>query len=131
MNMKRKELRSRKLTTRLTPEEYAGLQERFHTTTHRVFSDYIRDLILQRPITTRYRNQSLDEFIPVALALKNELQAIGRNFNQAVRRINNLPQAGDLKDSLEYFAAEQFAVQQKTEEIKNCLIKIYDLWSQK
>ncbi len=129
--MKRKELRSRRIIVRITPEEFAGLQEKFRTSTHRVFSGYIRDLIHQRPVTTRYRNQSLDEFIPVALTLKNELQTIGRNFNQAVRRINNLPQAGDLKDSLEYFAAEQFAVQQKTEEIKNCLIKIYDLWSQK
>jgi hypothetical protein len=128
--MKRKELRSRNFTIRVTPGEYAGLQEKFHTTTHRIFSDYIRDLILQRPVTTRYRNQSLDEFIPVALALKNELQTIGRNFNQAIRRLNNLPQAAELKDSLEYFAAEQFALQQKTEEIKNCLIKIYDLWSQ-
>ena len=131
MIMKRKELRSRKLTTRVTPEEYAGLQEKFRMTTHRVFSDYIRDLIHQRPVTTRYRNQTLDEFIPIALALKNELQAIGRNFNQAVRRLNNFPPGADLKDSLEYFAAEEFAVQQKTEEIKNCLIKIYELWSQK
>src|ERR1700734_2519786 len=131
MIMKKKELRSRNFTIRLTPEEYAGLQERFHGTTHRVFSDYIRDLIHQRPVTTRYRNQSLDEFIPVALALKNELQAIGRNFNQALKRINSLPHAGDLKDNLEYFAAEEFAVQQKVEEIKNCLIKIYELWLQK
>ncbi|HEV3413391.1 MAG TPA: plasmid mobilization relaxosome protein MobC [Puia sp.] len=129
--MKRKELRSRNLIVRLTPEEYADLQEKFHATTHRVFSDYIRDLIHERPVTTRYRNQSLDEFIPVALALKNELQTIGRNFNQAVRRLNNLTQAGELKDSLEYFAAEEFTVQEKVEEIKNCLIKIYDLWSRK
>ena len=129
--MKRKGLRSRNFTIRLTPEEYADLQEIFHTSTHRVFAGYIRDLIHQRPVTTRYRNQSLDEFIPVALALKNELQTIGRNFNQVVKKLNNLPQTGELKDSLEYFAAEEFAVQQKTEEIKNCLIKIYDLWSQK
>jgi hypothetical protein len=129
--MKRKELRSRKFTIRVTPEEYADLQEKYRTTTHRIFSDYVRDLIHQRPVTTRYRSQSLDEFIPIALALKNELQTIGRNFNQAVKKLNNLSQKEDLKDSLEYFAAEEFAVQQKTEEIKNCLIKTYDLWSQK
>jgi hypothetical protein len=129
--MKRKELRSRRIIVRLTPEEYAGLQEKFRTTTHRVFSGYIRDLIHQRPVTIRYRNQSLDEFIPVALALKNELQTISRNFNQAVKKLNSFQQAGDLKDSFEYFAAEEFALQQKTEEIKNCLIKIYELWLQK
>src|ERR1700733_11260163 len=127
--MKRKELRSRRIIVRITPDEYAGLQEKFKTTTHRVFSDYIRDLIHQRPVTTRYRSQSLDEFIPVALALKNELQTIGRNFNQAVRRLNNLAPGGDPKDSLEYFAAEEFALQQKTEEINNCLIKIHERWS--
>ncbi len=129
--MKRKELRSRNFTIRLTPEEYADLQQKFHTSTHRVFSGYLRDLLHQRPVTIRHRNQSLDEFIPVALALKNELQAIGRNFNQAIRRFGNQPQKEDLKQSLEYFAAEEFAVQQKIEEIKNCLVKIYEVWSQK
>jgi hypothetical protein len=131
MIMKRKEVRSRNFTIRLTPEEYAGLQEKFKTTTHRVFSDYVRDLIHHRPVTTRYRSQSLDDFIPVALALKNELQTIGRNFNQAVKKLNQLPQAGDQKESIEYFAAEEFAVHQKIEEIKNSLTKIYELWSRK
>ena len=129
--MKRKELRTNRIIVRLTTDEYATIREKFLTSTNRVFSGYIRDLLLQRPITTKFRNQSLDEFIPIALALKNELETIGEHFAQAVKQLNTLPQAGELKDSIEYFAAEEFSLQQKTDEIKNCLAKIYELWSQK
>jgi hypothetical protein len=129
--MKRKEPRSRHLIVRLSPEEYVALQERFDGTTYRVFSDYIRDLIQQKPISVKQRNQSLDDFLPIAVELKNELQAIGKNINQAVRKLNSLPGRGDLKESLEYFGAEELALRQKTEEIKYHLVKIYELWSQK
>jgi len=124
--MKQKELRSKNLTIRVSPEEYAGLQEKFRTTTHRVFSDYIRDLLHQNPVTTRYRNKSLDDFLPTALALKNELQAIGKNINQAVKKLNSQPLAEELKDIVDYFAAEEFSLRQKTEEIKSFLVKLYE-----
>lgn len=124
--MKQEELRTKNLTIRVSPEEYAGLQEEFRATTHRVFSDYIRDLIHQKPTTTWYRNKSLDEFLPTALALKNELQAIGRNVNQAVKKLNSQPPPAELKDIVDYFAAEEFSLRQKTEEIKNLLVKIYE-----
>lgn len=129
--MKQKELRSRNFTIRMSPEEYVVLQDKFRATTHRVFTNYLRDLIHQQPITSKYRNQSLDEFIPVALAMKNELETIGQHFTEAVKQLQNLASADDLRDSIEYFAAEEFSLRQKTEEIKNCLAKIYELWSQK
>ena len=129
--MKRKEPRSKHLVVRLAPEEFAALQEKFNGTAYRVFSDYIRDLVRQKPVSVKTYNQSLDDFLPVALALKNELEAIGRNINQAVKKLNSLPQHGDLKEILDYFAAEELALRQKTAEIKNCLVKIYELWSQK
>jgi hypothetical protein len=129
--MKRKKLKTRNLVIRVSPEEYAGLQEKFKGTTHRVFSDYIRDLLHQKPVTVWQRNKSLDEFLITALALKNELLSIGKNFNQAVKKLNSLSPSPELEEIINYFADEEFSVRQKIDEIKKFLIKMYELWSQK
>jgi hypothetical protein len=63
--MRRKEKkRTRKVTLCLTPEEYAGLLEKFHSTTHRQFNVYLRNMVHRQSSVVRYRNQSLDEFLP-------------------------------------------------------------------
>lgn len=129
--MKRKNLKTRNLVIRVSPEEYAGLQEKCKATTHRVFSDYIRDLLHRKPVTVFYRNQSLDEFLIIAIVLKNELQAIGKNFNQAVKKLNSLPQLNGHQQAIDFFAAEEFSVRQKIEEIEAVLIKMHELWSRK
>jgi hypothetical protein len=129
--MKRKAVRTRNLIIRVSPEEYARLQEKFKATTHRVFSDYIRDLLHQKPVTVWQRNKSLDEFLITALALKNELLSIGKNFNQAVKKLNSLSPSHELEETINYFAAEEFSVRQKIDEIQKMLIKMYELWSQK
>jgi MobC-like protein len=131
--MKRKEhsVRSRKFTIRLTPEEFERLQEKARSTTSWDLSEYIRDHLADEPVTVRYRSQSLDEFLPIAIGLKNELNAAGKNFNQAVKKLQSLKDSGDLKMFLQFFEATQFTLNQKIEEIKSILIKSYDLWSQK
>jgi hypothetical protein len=130
--MKRKDqLKSRHLAVQVTPDQYAFLQEQFRSTIYRVFSEYIRTLLLQKPVTVRYRSQSLDEFLQVAIALKNELRAIGKSFCQSVEQIKIKSQNGEFKDALEFFAAEEFSLLQKMEEIRNLLIKIHEQCSQK
>ena len=124
-------VRSKNMTIRLSPEEYEKLQARFQKTIHRVFTDYLRDMLLQEPITVYARSKSLDEFLPIAIALKNELNTICKTFNQAVKRLQVLQDAEDLTGSLQYYQAAQFSVQQKVEEIKSILIKIHQTWSQK
>jgi mobilization protein NikA len=128
MKRKKEQARSKNMTVRLSPDEYEKLQEKFKTTTHRVFTEYLRDMLLQEPITIYARSKSLDEFLPVAIGLKNELNAIGKNFNQAVKRLQTLQDEEDLRGSLEYYQATQFSVQQKIEDIKSTLIKIHQSW---
>jgi hypothetical protein len=130
--MKRREKsRTKKVTIYLTPEEHARLLENFHSSTHRKFAVYMRDLVHRQPVVVRYRNQSLDELLVILNKIKNELEVAGRNFNQAVQKLNSLSNQGQLKDTLEYFAAEQFALREKSAEIKNLLVKIHQQWSQK
>jgi hypothetical protein len=55
--------RTKWLHLRLNPEEYAQLHRQFNKTTCRKLSDYARKILLSKPVTTTYRNQSLDDFM--------------------------------------------------------------------
>ncbi|MDP4244554.1 MAG: plasmid mobilization relaxosome protein MobC [Bacteroidota bacterium] len=125
------ERRSRNMTIRVSPEEYASLQEKYKKTTCRSMSEWCRDLIFQNPVTVYYRNESLDEFLTLAIAIKNELQAAGRNLNQAVKKLHSVGQTTDIKPSIEWLEAETFSLNQKAEEIRRSLIQIQTKWSQK
>lgn len=128
--MKRKtdSVRSRKFTIRLSPEEFERLQKKFQSTIHRKLSDYLRQLVLEKPVTVLHRNQSLDDFLALTNRLKNELETCGCRFEEAIKNLQNLRDTGQLKIAIEYYQAEQFSLLQKAEEIRLTLLKIYQLW---
>lgn len=79
--------RSRRITLRLTPEEYLKIEQRYKNSTCRKLSDYIRKHLFNKPITTHYRNQSIDDSIEEIVLLRNELSAVGNNVNQVVKKM--------------------------------------------
>ena len=89
--------RTRIVGLRFTPEEYAKIERKWKTSTCRKLSDYIRKHLFNKPITTNYRNQSLDDFMAEMMRLRGELNAIGNNFNQAVKKLHTLNQISDFK----------------------------------
>lgn len=58
--------------------------------TCRQLSEYIRNVLLQKPVTIKYRNKSLDEILSAFIKMKKELNAVGNNFNQAVHKLHIL-----------------------------------------
>jgi hypothetical protein len=78
--------RTKWLHLRLKPEEYEKLHTDFSKTTCRKLSDYSRKILLGKPITSTCRNQSLDDFMTEMMRLRSELNCIGNNFNQAVKK---------------------------------------------
>jgi hypothetical protein len=50
--------------------------------------------LFAKPITYYTRDQSLDDFMSLLQQLLRELNAVGNNFNQAVRKLNAMPQDG-------------------------------------
>jgi hypothetical protein len=77
MTMKRtKEKKTRELRVHMTASEYAALQIKWRETTHRTFSDYIRNVLDGEPVVKRYRNQSLDDLLEVLVGIKNRLEDI-------------------------------------------------------
>ena len=53
----------RKVTVRFTPAEYKKIYTSFKSTTKRKLSEYIRSVLLLKPVTVYTRSQSFDDFV--------------------------------------------------------------------
>src|SRR4030095_2704074 len=88
------------LHIRLTDKEHQKLHSKFSKSTCSKLSDYARKTLLDKPITIKVRNQSLDDFMAEMIVLRNELNAIGNNYNQLVKRLHSLQQFSEIKSWL-------------------------------
>src|SRR5690349_12589747 len=110
--------RTKIITLRLAPGEYEQVKNKFKTTTCRKLSEYIRKVLLTGKVTVLTRNQSLDDFMAEMIALRNELSALGNNYNQAVHKLhilNNLPELREW--TLKHYVCHEIFIN-KVEEIK-------------
>ena len=128
---RKKQARSKWLTIRLDEAEEKKINRFYSRTTSSSLSEYARDVLLKEPVTILYRNQSADEFLSEVILLKTELNAIGKNFNQAVHKLHTLDRDSQIKAwaILNEASKEQFM--KKAEEIKEKMSQIYEQWSQK
>src|SRR6478609_11418951 len=78
------------ISFRVKPEEYDKIHQLLNKTTHRKLSEYARKVLLNKPVIVKYRNESANEILSVLIQLKNELNATGNNFNQAVKKLHTL-----------------------------------------
>jgi hypothetical protein len=62
--------------------------------------------------------------------LRNELNSIGNNFNQAVKRLHTLQQIAEFKSWIITYELEKKILFNKVDEIKNRINKIADEWLQ-
>jgi hypothetical protein len=122
--------RSRRITLRLTEKEYAKIESQFKASTCRKLSDYIRKHLFSRPITTTYRNQSLDELMEETVVLSSELRSIGNNINQIARKVNTLKMIPDFKGHLYLFEVHRKKLFEKIDEVSSHTQKISERWLQ-
>src|SRR4051812_27911709 len=95
--MKEQSNRTKWLHLRLRPEEYSKIQKQHSKTTCLKISDYARKVLLDKPTIVRYRNQSLDDFMVETIKLRAELNSVGNNFNQAVKKLHALQQIPEFR----------------------------------
>jgi len=88
--MSTKDNRNRKVTVRFTDTEYNQLKKKFQNSVGSQASHYIRSIVLEKPVLIKYRNDSLDRFMEEIILLRQELNAIGNNFNQSVKKLHTL-----------------------------------------
>src|SRR3978361_1984105 len=89
---KKNSFRTRIIGLRLTPKEYQQIEKQFSNSTAKKMSDYVRHVLFDKPVTVYQRNKSLDDFMAEMILLRNELNGIGNNFNQAVKKLHKLQQ---------------------------------------
>jgi len=121
---------TRKVTVRFKQEEYNKVNASFKATTKRKLSEYIRYVLLEKPVTVYTRNQSIDDLMAQLILLKNELSAIGNNFNQAVKKLHTMDKNSDLKTWVLLNEKHKENFFKKVDEINQKIIQLSGQWLQ-
>ncbi len=85
------------ISFRVKPAEYEKIHAHFSKSAYRKLSEYARNVLLQKPVIIRTRNESADQFLREMLLLKKELNSIGNNYNQAVKKLHTLNHIEEVK----------------------------------
>lgn len=127
---KEKVNRNKWLHLRLSEAELKKIQAGFSQSVKRKRSEYVRDIILGKPITIYTRNQSFDNVVAEIILLKNELKAIGNNLNQSVKKLNSYSRDAEIKSWAMLNESAKDIFFKKLEQIQLSIDKIAGLWSQ-
>lgn len=122
--------RTRWLHLRLTSAEYEILQKQFNKSTCRKLSDYARKNLLQKPVVLKYRNESLDELMSELILLRKDLNGIGNNFNQAVKKLHTLMQISEFKHWITVYEIEKKVLFNSINQIKKHIENLTEKWLQ-
>ena len=117
------------ISFRVKPVEYEKIHGLFSKSTHRKLSEYARNVLLQKPVTIKIRNESADQFLNEMIGLKKELNAIGNNYNQVVKKLHTLNQFSEVKCWLNSHEPLPQNFLQLTEIIFQKLNEIHRQWS--
>lgn len=115
----------------MNADELKQLDKLHKQSTERRLSNYMRKVLLQKPVVIQYRNQSADDFLKDMLALKKELNAAGNNFNQAVKKLHLLEKIQEFRVWLNLYENSRKVLLQDIEEIKLRMGQLYEQWLQK
>lgn len=129
-NKQPKSNRSRLIGLRLTHTEYDRIANQWKASTCRKLSEYVRDRLFNQPITTRYRNQSIDDAMTVLMQQRTELNQIGNNLNQAVKKLHLLQQVPEFKTWLSTNEPLLLAIQQQIDTIQETISQMGKQWLQ-
>ena len=125
-----KSSRSKWIHLRLTEAEYIKINTRFTKSTKRKLSEYVRSVLLEKPITVYTRNQSFDDFVAETILLRNELKAIGNNFNQSVKKLHTMDHDKEIKIWALLNENSKQIFFRKVDEINSKISQIASKWSQ-
>jgi len=103
----------------------------FSKSTKRNVSDYVRCIILNKPITIYTRSKSLDDFIWEMILLRNELNSIGNKFQSIGKKASHFRWSFWDKNLGNFeWKKKKILLLKKVEEIKEKINQISDKWLQ-
>jgi ribonuclease HIII len=121
---------TRKVTVRFKPDEFNKLNASFKSTTKNKLSEYIRYVLLEKPVTVYTRSRSMDELIAELLRLRGELSAIGSNFNQLVKRLHTASHFAEIKSLANASEIQRDKFTEKIAEINQKIAQFNTIWLQ-
>ena len=127
---KERNIRDKHLNIKLTGEELEKIRNMQISSICQNLSEYGRKKLLDKPVTIKYRNASLDDFVAEMILLRNELISIGNNFDQSVKKLYSLNCASDVAAWAIGIEKQKVELFKKTTEIKDLIIKMFEQWSQ-
>jgi hypothetical protein len=86
-------------------------------------------VLLQKPVTIKVRNESADQYLDEMIGLKKELNAIGHNYNQLVKKLHTLNHDSEVRRWLTEHERIHNAILQQQEIIFLKVDQIYRKWS--
>ena len=131
MKKQENEVRKKFIKIRMNDDEIKQVKKNQQQTTERNLSNYIRKVSFQKPVIVKYRNQSADDFLGDMLQLKKELNALGNNFNQAVKKLHLLEKIPEFRSWILTNDSLQRSLIRKVEEIKLRMTELYEQWLRK
>jgi len=112
------------ITIRVKPDEYIVIYKLFKETTNKKLSQYVRKVLLQKPVIVLYKDASSGEILSALNQLSRELSAIGNNFNQTVHKLHTLDHVQDIKIWAEMTESGRQNLLRKVDEIRQSLNEI-------
>lgn len=131
MKEKENEVRHLILKVRMNSAEKNQLKKLQQLTTEKTISNYVRKVVLQKPVIVNYRNQSADDFLKDMLQLTKQLNGVGNNFNQAVHKLHTLDRIPEFRNWIHEQQDLHKQVVQSIETIRLRMNQLYEQWLQK
>lgn len=122
---------TRVLLTRFKQAEYDQINNRFKKTRFRKLSEYVRSVLLGKPVTVFYRDKSMDDLLEEMVNLRQELNAIGNNLNQAMRCINAAHGQADARLWMNLLSVVNGKLEPAIQQIRDQMNNYSEIWSQK
>lgn len=131
--MKKPEIEVRNLFVkiRMNNSELQQLKKLQQQSTEKSLSNYVRKVSLQKPVILKYRNSSADDFLRDMLDLKKQLNGVGNNFNQAVKKLHLLQQIPEFRSWIKEQQSLQQVLVAHIENIRLRINQLYEQWLQK
>lgn len=128
--MEEKNKRSKWLHVRLNEDEHNKITKAFKGTTEIKLSEYVRKIILKKPMIAAVRNQSLQDILTVLFKLRSDLNGLANNFNQAVKKLHTLRDERAIAQHLLQLRIEERQLLKNIEEMKIFIAKAQEKWLQ-
>jgi hypothetical protein len=122
--------KGRRLYIRVSEAEYGQIQTQFSKTTDRKLSGYARKILLGKPVTIIYHNQSLEDIVMVLTKLQSDLNGIANNYNQAVHKLHALEQIPEYGSWILTYERDRKKMLEDISEIKVFIRKTAGQWLQ-